>query len=223
MPRPAQSSQEKATAKKKILKKAVELINAEGFENFNMRRLGDHLGIAAKTIYNYYHNKDELYLTILAHGFRNLYERCRKACHGREDPLERLEAMGRAYVEFGLTRSHYYNLMFTWNVPKYDDYANTPFEALARVELNASLRLYELFVNAVQSLAPDMSDADARFYVIWFWSLAHGYLSGCNNRLLYYMHPDPLLLKERILGMLMDHIHNEIKYKTNGGEQAWQP
>jgi replicative DNA helicase len=82
------------------MKKAVDLINAEGFGKFNMRKLGDHLGIAAKTVYNYYHSKDELYLTVIANGFQNLYDSCKSAYKSGETPLDKLIAMGRAYGPF---------------------------------------------------------------------------------------------------------------------------
>ncbi len=211
MPRPARSQEKVDAVKKKIMEKAVDLINAEGFEKFNMRKLGEHLGVAAKTVYNYYKNKDELYLTVLANGFQNLYDNCQFAYKSEEDPLERLVAMGRAYMDFGLNQAHYYNLMFTWNVPKYEDYAKTGFEPQARVELTISMEIHTLFISAIQKVQEDLSDEDAQFYVIYLWSLVHGYISGNNNTLLNYMHPDPLTLKDRIIETLVDNIRREIK------------
>jgi len=209
MPRPPRSKKEIALEKEKIMKMAVELINDEGFEQFNMRKLGKRLGIAAKTIYNYYKNKDELYLTILANGFQELLDQCIIASKKISNPIDQLIAMGKAYIEFGITQSHYYNLMFTWNVPKYNDYANTSLENLARVELNTSLALFERFITIIRKAKPDICDEDASFYVIFFWSVVHGYISGYNNTLLNYMHHDPLSIKERIMETMITHIRKE--------------
>jgi len=209
MPRPARSLEEIEAEKEKIMKKAVEVINAEGFENFNMRKLGKHLGIAAKTIYNYYKNKDELYLTILAYGFKELFDQCQKALNNLSNPFDKLEAMGRVYIDFGLTQSNYYNLMFTWNVPKYNDFANTPFENLARIELNTSLAIFKLFIDVIREARAGLSEEDAQFFVIYFWSLVHGYLAGYNNTLLNYMHNDPISIKERIIETIIRHIKSE--------------
>jgi len=211
MPRPARSQEEIEAVKKNIMKKAVDLINAEGFGKFNMRKLGDHLGIAAKTVYNYYHSKDELYLTVLANGFQNLYDSCQSAYKSGDTPLDRLVAMGRAYMDFGLTQAHYYNLMFTWTVPKYKDYADTNLERLARVELTISIEIHNLFISSIRETKEDLSDDEAQFYVIYLWSLVHGYISGYNNTLLNYMHPDPLTLKDRMIETLVDNIRREIK------------
>lgn len=48
---------------------ALDLIVAEGYDGFSMRKLAVRLNIAAKTICNDFHNQDELYLHLLIKGF----------------------------------------------------------------------------------------------------------------------------------------------------------
>jgi hypothetical protein len=50
------------------------------------------------------------------------------------DPLEKLRAMCREYVDFGIKNANYYNIMFNWAVPKYNDYINTALEPTARAK-----------------------------------------------------------------------------------------
>ncbi len=213
MPKVQRNQQEIETVKEEIIAQAVELIIAEGYAGFSMRKLAARLDIAAKTIYNYFQNKDELYLAILTRGFEDLYACCEAARNSHKHPLDRVEAMLRAFVEFGLREANFYNLMFTWHVPKYNDYRNTLMEPAARLELATALRVSDLFIQAIQACGnthKPMEPETARFLMIDFWIQAHGYIAGVNNTLLNYMHDQPLELKERILQRLAANFRRDV-------------
>ncbi|MDJ0761349.1 MAG: TetR/AcrR family transcriptional regulator [Myxococcota bacterium] len=208
MPKQPREKEAVEAVKREILDNALHLIVQHGLEGFSMRKLASRLNIAAKTIYNYFQSKDEVYLHIIIKGFETLYEACAKAFKTGQTPLEQLEQMARAYLDFGLGHANFYNLMFTWHTPKYDDYVNTPLEPVARIELDISLKLHDLFVQAMTAaLDESHSQTDpegaARFYVIYSWSLMHGYIAGYHNTMLSYMVPSPEVLKEQILAFTL--------------------
>lgn len=189
-----------------ILEQALSLMAETGYRGFSMRKLGARLGIAAKTLYNYFHNQDEIYLALLTRGFANLYDTCRAAADSHDKPMDRIAAMCRAFVDFGIENANLYNLMFTWHVPKFKDYAGTAMEPAARVELETALTVSDLFMEKIAACA----DADtpvtqdrARFLMIRFWSQAHGYIAGINNTLLDYMHEFPLAIKEEMINAML--------------------
>ncbi len=212
MPRPKRSFAEIEIIKEKILEEALNLMNNHGFDGFSMRKLGTRLGVSAKTIYNYYQNKDELYLSILTRGFEQLYDRCQKVFSNHQNPMERLKAMGGQYLSFGLEHANIYNLMFTWHVPKFKDYVGTPMEPVAQFELETALKVSKIFMQAIKEAAGNdaMSEDTARFHMICAWSQLHGFIAGINNTLLDYMHGNPVTLKERIL----DQIFNQFQIYT---------
>lgn len=218
MPRPKRSSAEIETIKEQILEKALELMNRHGFDGFSMRKLGTRLGVSAKTIYNYYQNKDELYLVILTRGFEQLYNRFNSVYNTHHDPMERLKTIGSEYLAFGLEHSNLYNLMFTWHVPKFKDYVGTPMEPVAQLELEAGLKIADIFIRAIieASGQAKMSEDTARFHMIWMWSQMHGFVAGINNTLLDYMHGNPLALKEKILAQMFDQFKYQLKNKSAG-------
>ena len=206
MPRPKKTTEEVETIKENILEQALDLMNRHGFYGFSMRKLGSRLGVSAKTIYNYYQNKDELYLAILTRGFSELYDRFEKAFAIHADPMARLKQLGREYLEFGLEQANLYSLMFTWHVPKFKDYVGTPMEPAARIELETALTVSDIFIKAVMAAASGddgITEMAARFHMISMWSQMHGFIAGINNTLLDYMHENPLALKERML----DEVH----------------
>ncbi|SHK83211.1 transcriptional regulator, TetR family [Desulfatibacillum alkenivorans DSM 16219] len=195
MPKPPRTPQEVEAFRENILAHAVELISAKGFEGFSMRKLSARLGIAAKTIYNYYTNKDELYLAILTKGFNRLHRQCEKARDSQDEPLDRIEAMVSAFLDFGLNESHAYNLMFTWHVPKYNDYVGSDMEPAALLELQAALKMVDLFVDAIGACASPgffIREEDARKVLISIFTRLHGFIASYNNTLLQYMHSGPM-------------------------------
>lgn len=214
MPKPQRTPEEIEAAKDEILDHAIQLIIQEGYHEFSMRKLATRLGIAAKTIYNYFTCKDELYLMILTKGFELLLDQCRQAYHARRNALDRIDAMIEAYLDFGMQESSFYNLMFTWHVPKYNDYLGTMMEPAARMELETALQLTDLFIKAIEECGDEdepVSEENARFLIITIWTQLHGYISGYNNTLLDYIHESPVSLKERLLDQLKGNFRRELK------------
>ena len=192
---------------------ALELIVAEGYDGFSMRKLALRLHIAAKTIYNYFHNQDDLYLNLLIKGFGQLLDAFQKSVHPHKDPVDQLEAAIRAYVDFGLTHANIYNLLFTWHVPKYKDYIGTPMEETAQRQLDLALKCPAFFIERLSACLDKEArppEAWLRLEMIQIWSQIHGYLAGINNTLLQYMHEDPISIKEAVITRAVGNTRREL-------------
>jgi AcrR family transcriptional regulator len=167
-----------------------------------MRKLATRLGIAAKTIYNYFQNQDELYLCLLTKGFEQLFQCFTNAASQHKDPMDQIATVTAAYIEFGLENANIYNLMFTWHVPKFKDYEGTPMESVARHELNTALKCTNFVMNLMRDYlgdSPAIKEDELRMELIQVWSHMHGYVSGINNTLLDYLHGNPLSLKQIVI------------------------
>lgn len=189
MPKPPRTQEEIEAIRKQILDQSIDIISHYGFDGFTMRRLGTRMGFAAKTIYNYFTSKDEIYLLVLTRGFELLNERYATAFAATDHPKKRLMAMNRAYVTFGLEYPHYYNIMFNWDVPKYLDYVGTPMEPAAGNEKKEGLKLAMITLKALKAYLkhagdPGVSFNDLRLKMIKGWSALHGIVSLCNSRVL---------------------------------------
>ncbi|MEW5735376.1 MAG: TetR/AcrR family transcriptional regulator [Thermodesulfobacteriota bacterium] len=207
MPKKPMTAQEVAEMRARILTQALSLLAEKGFEGFSMREVARRMGVVIGTLYGYYGSKDEVYLAVLTWGFERLHDRCRAAGAPHAEPLERLKAMGREYMDFGMTEPNFYNLMFTWHVPKFADYVGTDREPAARHELETALRVYELFLATARAYASGLQVEDeeaVRFYVIYLWCTLHGYIAGINNTLLNYMHDSPATLSGDFLETLFN-------------------
>jgi AcrR family transcriptional regulator len=104
--------QQKADVRQAILDAAAALFAEHGYQGFSLRQVAERIGYSATTIYHHFDSKDDLLFTVADEGFTRFGTLLLAAAEGVAEPLARLEAVGRAYVEFGLTYPHYYELMF---------------------------------------------------------------------------------------------------------------
>ena len=184
MPRAPRNDTAGEKIRKKILDQALEIIGEEGYDSLSMRRLGTRLGFAAKTIYNYYSCKEEIYLRVLTRGFEELNSRAETAVSGVTDPRERLRILISAYINFGIENANYYNIMFNWDVPKFTDYIGTILEPIAYEEKTVAFRFAEIAKETVAALLPegDVTEEELTYRIIRLWSELHGVVSLNNSR-----------------------------------------
>ena len=214
MPKLQRTAEEIEAAKTEILEEAVKLMGEIGYHNFTMRKLAAKLSITATTIYNYYKNKDDLFINLLIRGFAELYRRLEKANRNQATPAEQLRAMIHGYIDFGLNNANFYNLMYSWHVPKFKDYLGTSMEAVARLQLEGALKIPEIFFSTIKAYARSLdtaiADEEAVFLMVHYWSQIHGFVAGCNNTILYYLHENPVSLKEKHIDGIAEKFRKEI-------------
>jgi AcrR family transcriptional regulator len=105
-------SQDKADLRDAILIAAGEVFLERGYEHFSMRQAAERIGYSATTIYHHFENKDDLLFAVVDQGFERFATQLAAAAESTQDPRERILAIGRAYVRFGLNNPMDYELMF---------------------------------------------------------------------------------------------------------------
>lgn len=95
-----------------ILAAAGELFAKEGYENVSMRRIAEKIEYSPTTIYLYFRDKRELIDEICNQTFALLSKRLEKVNEAGEDPVERLKAGLKAYIEFGIKHPDQYRVAF---------------------------------------------------------------------------------------------------------------
>jgi AcrR family transcriptional regulator len=103
--------QQKQEVRQAILDAAAALFVEHGYSGFSLRQVAERIGYSATTIYLYFEDKDDLLFTVADEGFTR-FGACIAEAAREPDPLARLEAIGRAYIAFGLANPSYYALMF---------------------------------------------------------------------------------------------------------------
>jgi len=186
----------------RILEAALDIIVQEGFPALTMRRIASKIGMTAPNIYNYYKSKDELYISLVIQGFEILQRELTSVYEAHQDPVERGAALARAYINFGLQHSSYYDIMFTYPTPKYNDYLGTPLETLSEVEYKISMNIVALALDVVKSLMSEELAGDeekVQMYFIASWSMLHGMISLYNSKVVRYTIQDTEAIYEKMI------------------------
>ncbi|HTJ25258.1 MAG TPA: TetR/AcrR family transcriptional regulator [Candidatus Limnocylindria bacterium] len=151
-----------------LLDEALEVLRVEGSANFTLRDLARRVGVSHAAPYAHFPDKRALLAAVATIGFRALCERLRAADAAAADPLERLAAIGEAYVRFGCEEPAHYRLMFT--VPELRRYDGLP--ELERAALDAFAVVQHAF--AVLHDGAVIRSGDRQLDAVAAWSLAHG-------------------------------------------------
>ena len=216
MPKAIRSPEEIEIVKHDILTTALKLMCDDGFDALSMRKLATRLKMTAANIYNYYENKDDLYLAIQTRGFQMLVDRFSEIYNSDQPTRDRLHAMMHAYFKFGIEYPDYYEIMFSRNTPKYADYKGTPMEPTAFIEKQTALKVSEITTRTVMDLYDGnkaIDEKEALYRTIVIWSTLHGVVNLFNSRVLQEVEEASEELIYRLINDLM-----EIAIKPKGEE-----
>ena len=164
----ARREQQKESLGRIILDAAGELFLEQGYEGFSMRRVAERIGYSATTIYRYYEDKDDLLFAVVNEGFSEFARQLMEAAENVSNPLKRLEALGQAYIRFGLDNPVYYQMMFMQR-------ADLLFES-RREQTQPMIESFDVLQRSVRA-AMDvgvMKRGDVETYSRVIWSVVHG-------------------------------------------------
>lgn len=196
--------------KGRILDVALDIIVNEGYGNLTMRRLASKLNMTAPNIYNYYKCKDEIYINLVIRGFNMLNNILQDVIIKYKEPRVRVKQLAKAYLSFGFKHSGYYNIMFTYPTPKYNDYIGTALEKLSEVEYRISMQIVDFVMKEI-AVFTEKKDVDesVRMNLIGVWSMLHGMVSLYNSKIINYTTVNP----EDMYNSLIDAFLSKLNIK----------
>lgn len=102
-----------AETERAIVEAALGLVAEGGIEGLSMRQVATRVGLTAAALYRYFANKEALVKAVVATAFRR-FEATLQAAAARHPrgSLERLHALGEAYVRFALEHEPYFRVLF---------------------------------------------------------------------------------------------------------------
>lgn len=149
-----------------ILEAARDILAGGGLEALSMRALAAKVGLSATAIYHWFDNKDELVDRVVAHGFRRSEAYMRKAIEDLPPgSMERVTALGEAYIRFALENQAYFKIIFAIQTPAPRQIEDVPGQGGYRV-------LRQCVVEAME--AGNMRRLEPDLVVLYLWSVVHG-------------------------------------------------
>lgn len=93
-----------------LIDTAFAMIEEDGVESLTIRRVAERIGVTHAAPSHHFADKNELMLALATEGFARFRTALGSVMH-ISNPLERLSAMGRAYVRFALDHPGAYRLI----------------------------------------------------------------------------------------------------------------
>jgi AcrR family transcriptional regulator len=109
--RTEQRREQRQALRERILDVSREIVKREGFASLSMRKLAEAIDYSPAALYLHFRSRGDIARALRLEGHARLREAF--VAHATiADPAARLNAMARAYVEFGLAEPETYRLMF---------------------------------------------------------------------------------------------------------------
>lgn len=157
-----------------IVAAARRIVLTEGYRALTMRRIAEAVEYSPAAIYQYFENRDAIAEALMGEGFAQL-DALLEPLSAITDPRERLEAAGRAYVQFGLEHSETYRLMFME-----DPHITSELLGKSAGPDDPGARAYGALIGPIAelrergALAPGL---DVAAVADAFWSALHGFVA----------------------------------------------
>lgn len=151
-----------------IVAAARELIVADGLEALSLRRLAARLGVTAPALYAHVRDKQDLLRAVAEGEFDALLDRFDQIT--ATDPVERIKAQGRAYVQHARENPQLFRVMFLFP-PEL-----TPATMPEGIELPGATRAFEVAAASVEGAiaAGAIVSDDPLLVALTLWSGTHG-------------------------------------------------
>lgn len=170
----ARRTREKEATRSRIMQAARELFVREGVAGVTMRRIAQAIEYTPTAIYHHFADKESLLRELCDHDFRALAQVFLRV--GRiPDPVERLRAIGKAYLRFGLEYREQYRFMFMM------DHAEIPHDKRDLQKGNPDEDAYAFVREAVRDaiagghLAEPYRDEEMVAQMLW--ATVHGFVA----------------------------------------------
>jgi AcrR family transcriptional regulator len=152
-----------------LLDAGMELVTERGLEGFTLREVARRAGVSHAAPYHHFEDRDALVTALALDAFGRFGTAMERAGRrARSGPVERIRALGIAYVRFALDEPERFTLMFRAELRSSEE--ATPVE-------RAGLASYQLLIDAVTEAQGEGVIAvghGPQIVSLMAWSTVHG-------------------------------------------------
>lgn len=125
--------------RRRILDASAALVAERGVRGVSFREVARHAGVSHQAPYHHFGDHGGILRALATEGFTALSASMQAATARHDDPLDRIEAAGRAYVAFGAAHPGHFRVMFDKELVALDDPEHPVDEAHKTFEVLSEL------------------------------------------------------------------------------------
>lgn len=157
--------------KDRIIETARELLLKHGYRNISLRKIARDVGVSATSIYLHFENKDDLIHTLMEQAIDRLNDLLEKKASPEKDPIQKLEDLAHAYVNFARNNPREYQIIFLFSS---DEMTRYPVEKFRKARRGYEIVHAVLEEGVKQGL---ITEEQPRLAAYTFWAQLHGVMS----------------------------------------------
>ncbi|MFV1970142.1 MAG: TetR/AcrR family transcriptional regulator [Acidimicrobiia bacterium] len=154
-----------------LLDAIAEIVEEKDSADVSLREVARRAGVSHSAPAHHFGDKEGMLAAFCDRGYEILRSEMQEARDGAAtgDALDRIGAVGAAYVRFAVDHRPYFEVMFHSGIEK-EAYGD--LYTCAKNALGVLMEVVAEFVNE-----RELGDVDLRIVAVYFWSLAHGLAS----------------------------------------------
>ena len=163
-----QDLRSRGSRREQILACALGLFAEHGLHNVSTRQIAQAAGVSQPSLYAHFPTRDAIAVELCCRAFGSLQSQLAHASQSETDPLARIRAIARTYIDFGLRNEAAYRVAFMLDMPA--EHVDENHRVLA-----AGVAAFGVLQNAFDDLHADAGQGqlDAQSA----WAAMHGLVS----------------------------------------------
>jgi TetR/AcrR family transcriptional regulator len=175
--------EERERRRVEIIQAAEQLYSEIGWEELTVERVARRARLSRALVYVYFRDKDDLHLAIVERSLERLRQRFQAAADGERLGIDRVEAIGRAYIAFSQEVPHYFDACSRFHARQSED-GSTDAQVVACSE--AGQRVLRVIAASIEQGFADgsiRSDLGAPMLTsVALWGFSHGLIQLAANK-----------------------------------------
>lgn len=210
MPKQPMSDIEFKEIQDKIIHASYQIISEVGYDNITMRKIASALNMSATRIYNYFKNKDEIYLRVMILGYELIFEHISKHIGTETDSSNKIRKFLEGYINFYFEKPNFYNLLFIQTVPRTENYSGKANYVYALLKYESGTKFYNLLFNSIKEYLDDRHINQSEEWInnrtLLVISQMHGAICLHYNRLMHEVTNDSEKVVLSTINLIMKYI-----------------
>lgn len=151
-----------------VIDMALQLIADQGIESLTLREIAQRVGVSRMAPYRHFENKAVLLAVLAQEGFQALYIHLQKVlAQSSDQPLERLQELGVAYILYAVENPVHYRVMFDSSLSD-----RTIYPPLYQTAVKNFECLVQVLIECQQAML--IREGDPKQLAQINWALVHG-------------------------------------------------
>jgi AcrR family transcriptional regulator len=175
--------EERERRRTEIIQAAEQLYSEGGWDELTMEHVARRARLSRALVYVYFKDKDDLHLAIVERSLERLRQRFQVAADGARLGIDKVEAIGHAYVAFSQDVPHYFDACSRFHARQSEDGSADPQSAACSEAGQRVLRVIAASIEQGFADGSIRSDVGAPMLTsIALWGFSHGIIQLAANK-----------------------------------------